>query len=345
MSPRGFYEANDANAASLAASTTRAFLGINLDCAQCHNHPFARWSREQFWQTAAFFADFSRIDNATKLPVVTIPETEQTCQPTLLSDHATVTWPSTVTSNSLKELLVDWMVAEQQRYLAKNAVNRLWAHFFGQGIIEPMDDLSSDSAQDGDRAKLLDELAQIFIESGYDTQLLIKSIVRSDAYRMSSDTLNATSTSGSGRSLLAIHASVRAMTGEQLYDSLRTAAGLPAESSDWGRNDETISRSAFASRFYVERTHDAERSISQALTMMNGTMVNQLSTPTGNRVLASILESPFMNSDEQVDTVFVAVLGRRASAEELAAVKEHFATQPETPTDKRLGMFVLVAGE
>ncbi len=183
LSPRGFYEANELSPANLAASTTRAFLGINLDCAQCHNHPFASWSREQFWQTAAFFSDFSNIDSESKLPVISIPDTQLTCKPVLLSETPPVVWPQVPTPDSLKQVLVDWMSAEQERYMAKNAVNRIWAHFFGQAIVEPTDDLSSDAAQEGPRAKLLDDLARIFIDNGYDLTLMVKSIVKSEAYR------------------------------------------------------------------------------------------------------------------------------------------------------------------
>lgn len=332
LSPRGFYEANDAQPENLAASSTRAFLGINLDCAQCHNHPFARWTREQFWQTAAFFADFSIVDSDSKLPLLTIPDTELKCQPALLSEAGDVALPANATSAGLKQTLVDWMSAEKERYLARNAVNRIWAHFFGQAIVEPMDDLSADAAQSGPRAELLDELSQRFIDSHYDITMIIKAIVQSDAYRQASATSNAEQQEASNSAPVQT-ALVRAMTGEQLYDSLRTAAGLPAETSaQRGDND----RDTFTARFHIERSHDAQRSISQALTMMNGRQVNELCTAFGNRMLASIVASPFMSADQQIDTVFVAVLGRHVTADESKVVKQHFDSQPTRSIDNKL---------
>jgi hypothetical protein len=228
------------------------------------------------------------------------------------------------------------MTSESNSYLAKNAVNRLWAHFFGDAIVEPIDDLSSDAAASGARAELLAELAQAFVASGYDLQLLTEAIVQSDAYRLAS-LAPAHSPAGDAESVARSSAVVRGLTGEQLYDSLRTAAGLPPERSDVGRGARLDQRRDFASVFYVERAYNAERSISQALTLMNGSLVGELSAAANNPMLAAVLASPFMTADEQVDTVFLAVLGRHASVPERQAVLRHFDARPEAPFQEKLG--------
>ena len=336
IDPGGFYSANESSPANLAASSTRAFLGINLDCAQCHNHPFARWTREQFWQTAAFFASPAKDgDGKAALPKVRIPDSELEYEPALLSAQR-VDWPSDLDTVALRKVLADWMTSERNLYLAKNAVNRLFSHFFGEAIVEPMDDLSSDAAASGARAELLAELAQAFVASGYDLRLLVEAMVRSDAYRLASHP-SANSPSSDSESIARSSAVVRGLTGEQLYDSLRTAAGLPPERSDVGRGSRLDQRKDFISVFYVERAHNAERSISQALALMNGSLVSELSAAANNPLLAGVLASPFMSRDEQIDTVFIAVLGRHAGEAERQAVLRRFEARPDAEFQEKLG--------
>lgn len=348
--PVGFYEANQSKPENLAASSTRAFLGINLDCAQCHNHPFSRWTREQFWQTAAFFARPTMDgDQQPQPPKVRVPDTDLEYQPVLLTKNE-IHWPQKLDSVALRRVLVDWMQTDQERLLAKNAVNRLWAHFFGEAIIEPMDDLSRDEFRAGDRADLLNDLAAAFITSGYNLDVVVEGIVGSNAYRLKSYTetlpakVAADVTEGSTPSspevaprFELVRASVRGLTGEQLYDSLQTAAGLPAERTDVSGGSARGRRRDFAATFYVERAHSAERSISQALTLMNGSFVNELSTSRGNQMLASVVKSPFMSFDEQIDTIFIATLGRHVDKSELQVVKRNFDSSPDVPRDQHLG--------
>jgi hypothetical protein len=337
VDPRGFYAANENSPPTLAASATRAFLGINLDCAQCHNHPFARWTREQFWQTAAFFASPGKDGDGKAIPPkVQIPGSEMEYQPVLLSAER-IEWPEAFDAGAPRRILADWMTTEPNLYVAKNAVNRLWAHFFGEAIVEPMDDLSAAASAVGEyRANLLGELAQAFVKSGYDVELFIRAIVQSDAYRLALRALPA-GESDDAEWYAKSTATIRGLTGEQLYDSLRTAAGLPPGAADGGRRGRGGQRREFVSIFYVERAHNAERSISQALTLMNGSLVGELSETASNPMLAGLLAAPFMTLDDQIDAVFVAVLGRSPSASELQAVMHHLEVRPEAKRQDVLG--------
>ena len=339
--PIGFYDANLAKPENLAASATRAFLGINLDCAQCHDHPFSRWTREQFWQTAAFFAEPRVNDKSqTQPPKVRVPDTEMEYEPALLT-KSKIEWPQKLDSVKLRLILVDWMKVNEDQLLAKNAVNRLWAHYFGEAIIEPVDDLSRDEVQTGDRARLLNDLSAAFIASNYDLDMLTEGIVSSNAYRLSSSPSGTKSQSESDPDtpgpFRITRATVRGLTGEQLYDSLQTAANLPSERRDVGGRSDRSQRNEFASRFYIENAFSAERSITQALTLMNGSFVNELTTKQGNMMLASLLSSPFMSFDEKIDTVFIAVLGRHARADELQVVKQSFESHKDTTPESHLG--------
>src|SRR5581483_2278488 len=156
---------------------------------------------------------------------------------------------------------------------------------------------------------------------GYDVDSFIRAMVLSDAYRLAS---RPAAESEAPESVARSHAVIRGLTGEQLYDSLRTAGGLPPERSDVGRGLQLDQRREFVSVFYVDRTHNAERSISQALTLMNGSLVSELSVAANNPTLGGLLAAPFTSLADQVDAVFIAVLGRSASGPELQMVLHHF---------------------
>lgn len=350
--PKGFFDANQSKPENLAASGARGFLGLNLDCAQCHNHPHARWTREQFWQTAAFFMAVPASSKQAGPPRIKIPDTDVECEPVLLTKTSTPV-PATLDSVSLRHAFVRWMLEDPERLMAKNAVNRLWAHFFGEAIIEPLDDLSREEFQSGPRAALLRDLADLFVASDYDVDVIVKGIVSSRAYRLvSASSVPVVASARPPSPAVAVGAStapptqerfllrtvpVRGLTGEQLYDSLRVASGLPMERMDIGMSGDRSVRDAFVADFHVERTHGAERSITQALTLMNGSLVRALTTADGNRVLAALLASPFASGDDQIDTIFVAVLSRHATQQELEAVQRRFASSPDVSAEGRLG--------
>lgn len=337
IDPNGFYVANESKPENLAASATRAFLGINLDCAQCHDHPFSRWTREQFWQTAAFFAEpKQQADGSTMLVKVKIPDSKLEFAPKLLSE-TNVEWPEHTDSVALKTVLADWILTEDQKYLARNAVNRIWSHYFGAALIEPMDDLSSDASQSGSRAELLNELANLFVASGYDMQFITAGIVLSDAYRLSSKQEGVTDESTDSNELVMHAARVRGLSGDQLYNSLRTSAGLVSTSSGANGDRRSDPRQTFMLDFHVERVGEAERSISQALTLMNGSFTNALATKSNNQMLAAVLVSPFMSFDDQIDTIFIATLGRHADEAELNAVRRYANSQGNDDRERCLG--------
>lgn len=311
VSPSGFFAASEHKPENLAANATRVFLGVNLDCAQCHNHPFARWTRNQFWQTAAFFAPAGDGDSGP--PRLKIPNSEKSLAPALL-DGSTVRWPESPSPprGTGRRLLANWMVAKDNPYFARNAVNRLWAHLYGRALVEPLDDLSGEGSNLGDHAELLEELADAFAASGYDLKSLTLALALTEAYQSSAANPDEGPTEGRLFNGMAI----RGLTGEQLYDSLRTAAGLPPERDDTGRGQGREDRKRFAAQFHVERPVDAERSITQALSMMNGRLTTDLGDPANNPTLAGVVEAPFLDTAGKIDTLFLAVLGRRPREEE-----------------------------
>ncbi|MBY0460125.1 MAG: DUF1549 and DUF1553 domain-containing protein, partial [Gemmataceae bacterium] len=312
---------------------TRAFLGVNLDCAQCHDHPFARWTRDQFWQTAAFFAPPTTDKGGKAVPAsLTVPNTKKTLTPELL-DGGTVNWPDVLATNTGRALLAEWMTAKSNPFFARNAVNRLWAEVFGTALVEPLDDLSGEGSNAGPGAELLGELAEAFAVSGFDVRYVTRALVLTTAYQRAAVTADDTATDPK----LFARMPVRGLTGEQLYDSLRTAAGLPVERSDTGRGQASEARRRFTAQFLVARTVSAERSTTQALTLMNGRLTNDLTSPERNPTVAGVVNAPFLDIPGQVQTLFLATLGRKPTAKELKAMTSHVEGASESDRGRALG--------
>jgi hypothetical protein len=312
VSPASFFAASENKPENLAANATRSFLGVNLDCAQCHDHPFARWTRDQFWQTAAFFAPPQKSkDGMTTPPEIMIPSSKKAIGAELLTGEA-VKWPKPIAPDTGRQLLTSWLTGKENPYFARNAVNRLWSQVYGTALVEPLDDLSGETGNKGYHAELLKELADAFVASGYDTKFITRAMVQAKAYQLST----VLPEGGATDPRLFAKMPVRGLTGEQLYDSLRTASGLPPERDDTGRGLGLEGRKRFAAQFHVERTVHAERSIVQALSMMNGRMTTDLTDPAKNPTLAGAADAPFLDTRGKVETLFMAVLGRKPTAKE-----------------------------
>jgi hypothetical protein len=263
--PRTFLVASEFKPENLAANSARALLGVNLDCAQCHNHPFAQWTRGQFWETAAFFGRPPAAKD--ELPEIVVQEsgTTETFRPKLLTGDA-ITWPTKIDADTGRLLIAQWMTRKENPYFAKNAMNRLWAQLCGAGVVEPLDSLSTEAPE------LLDELAKAFADSGFDLKYMIEVLTRTRAYQLSlvrpiGDISNSNQIA---------QAPIRGLTGEQLYDSLRIAAGLPSDRTDLDPLYTTRTRKLFAERFRLEHGSPAQRSILQSLTLMNGSLTAEL---------------------------------------------------------------------
>ena len=331
VSPAGFFAAGEGKPENLAANATRAFLGVNLDCAQCHNHPFARWTRDQFWQTAAFFAPPRKGAGGKPMPPeLSVPNTKKSLSPELL-DGTAVKWPEDVRTDTGRRLLAGWLAAKGNPYFARNAVNRLWANFYGTALVEPLDDLSGDSGNTGDHAELLKELGDAFAESGFDLKYLTRALVLTKVYQLSASMPAATDPR------LFARMPIRGLTGEQLYDSLRTASGLPPERADTGRGLGLEARQRFAAQFHVERPVSAERSITQALSMMNGRLTTDLTDPAKNLTLAGVASAPFLDTKGKIETLFLATLGRKPTAKELKTTVDYVESVAETQRERALG--------
>ncbi|HVJ66705.1 MAG TPA: DUF1549 domain-containing protein [Caulifigura sp.] len=299
-----FAAVSESRPETIASNTARAFLGLNLDCAQCHDHPFARWTQEQFWQTAAFFSGSSRKRVAGLGPLqMQIPEVNRTVTAALPTGE-TLAGSRLDSDEAGQRAFVEWITSPENRYFVRNVVNRMWARHCGSGIVEPLDDLSDDNLRDA--PALLDILCEQFIRSGMDLTELERMIVLSAAYRRDSRGEAASSS-------FAVHP-VRLLDGRQLLASLQTAAGQSTGSSrgsaPW------LDQQRFVSQFLVERPATAQMSPLQALVLMNGSPVQELSAAEASPLLLS-LQAPFLTDSQRLDEIFLAVYSRFPSADEV----------------------------
>lgn len=320
--PISYYTAKEGKPENLASSSARVFLGLRLECAQCHDHPFATWTRDQFWGLAAFYAGIRTQDRGNGLSTIgaevldrrelSIPGTNRVVQATF-PDGTEPVWTSKLTP---RQTLAAWMTAKDNPYFARAAVNRVWAQLFGIGLIEPVDEMAGGQDTVIHHQALLDELARAFVAQKFDLKFLLEAITSTKAYQLSSR--------GKGQAALFSRHSLRGLTGEQLYDSLSTATGLPdaAGGDDLLIRPNAGPRQEFLTKFgqQTSKPTEYETSIIQALTLMNGNFVGQATRPKTGELLTAVMEAPFLNERGRVETIYLATLSRRPTDKEMEQV-------------------------
>jgi hypothetical protein len=217
-----FRAANNVN--DCAETTAQLFLGIRIQCAKCHNHPFDRWSQDNYYGLAAFFSRVQRTpgNTAGEMHVwldrdseVTQPRTQVKMKP-WLPLQGEVNLKDGV---DRREKLAEWLVDAKNPFFAKVAVNRTWAQLMGRGIVEPVDDFRADNPPS--HPLLLNSLAKKFVESGFDQKQLIRKILNSRVYQLSSKTNKLNESDDRYFS----HAYARLLSAEQLLDAVCRLTG------------------------------------------------------------------------------------------------------------------------
>ncbi|WP_047816832.1 DUF1549 and DUF1553 domain-containing protein [Rhodopirellula islandica] len=177
----------------VATLVSQLFLGVRLECAKCHHHPFEKWSQHDFYSFAAYFGRVGRKGKGLSPPIsggeeivyvstkgsVKHPVTDEVLPPSPLFGTADV-----AEGSDPREALAEWMTSPDNDYFAQVQVNRVWAQLMGRGIVDPVDDLRSTNPPSN--PALLDALAEHFQQSGFDQKDLIKTIVLSNVYSLSS---------------------------------------------------------------------------------------------------------------------------------------------------------------
>jgi hypothetical protein len=331
VTPVGFYQAKQLKPENLAAGTARMFLGVRIECAQCHDHPFDDWKREQFWGYAAFFAGVERDQSAGQGALdairelfgsreVQIPGTDKKVVPTYLDGQS----PKLKFRDSPRNMLADWMISGGNSYFARTAVNRVWGHFFGIGIVNPVDDFTAENPPS--HPELLDELAGQFAAHKFDFKFLIRSITASKTYQRSSQQTD----KGQENARLFARMALKGLSAEQLFDSIAQATGYhePFGSRNPQGMMNNSPRDEFVRMFENSRDSVVEQqtTILQALSMMNGQFVSEATGLEKSATLAAVVEFPLMTTAERIETLYLAALSRPPRPDELDRLVKYVET-------------------
>jgi Protein of unknown function (DUF1553)/Protein of unknown function (DUF1549) len=336
-SPMAFYFAKSGKPDELAASVSRLFLGVRLECAQCHDHPFGKWKREEFWSQASFFAGlkgnrqgdnfYGPLTEVSDRRELTIPTTDRVAQARFL-DGKMPKWKFKV---SARTTLADWITAKDNPFFAKALVNRMWAHFFGTGLVEPVDDLVEDNL--ASHPEVLDLLAREFVAHDFDLKFLIRAITLSRTYQLSS--VNETARNSDPR--LYARMQVKGLTGEQLFDSLAMASGIRDGTNFQQRlYNFGSTRGNFLERFTdQEKRTEYHTSIPQALTMMNNQVIIDATHPDRGETLGAVTSSSFMSTPAKIETLFLAALSRKPTPAEAAKFAQYVERDKSKAVQKK----------
>jgi len=338
VSPLPFFQAKQIKPENLAAATSRMFLGLRIECAQCHDHPTDTWKRQQFWGYAAFFAGIERVDRNEEFVgrvkevfdrrELTIPEVDQVVQATLL-DGTSPQWRTRVSS---RRELADWTTSKKNPFFAKATVNRLWGHFFGVGIVDPVDDFTATNKPS--HPELLDELAADFAAHDFDLKYLIRAITSTKAYQLTSRKSHDTQDQPQQFARM----TVQGLTGEQLFDSLAVAVGFfePTQQQNVFAFNQSGPRAEFLELFSPDNNSNTERqtSILQALALMNGQFTSTATNLDNSATLAAVTEFPLMKDAAKIETLYLAALTRKPHTAELERLTKYVESGGPTKNQK-----------
>lgn len=330
--PALYYTSLDLAPEKLASSTARIFLGLQIECAQCHDHPFDHWKQKDFWGYAAFFARLRQPTMNNPNPRgrarlidldegdVKLPNTEEVVLPKYPAGLS----PDQRELGTRREQLAIWMASRDNPFLPRAAVNRVWWHLFGRGLVEPVDDLGRANAPS--HPELLDEITRYFVKCGFDLRELYRLLVNTQTYQRTSRWTGEPAPPPE----LYVHMPVKTLTAEQLYDSVNRVLHRRTQSMMAGININSPlldpRRQAFIAKVQSSGRNflEYQAGVLQALSLLNGSDLAEATDPERSPLLGS-LNAPFFTDEDRLRTLFLAAYSRQATEAELAACREQLA--------------------
>jgi hypothetical protein len=325
------------------AKTTRLFMGVQLQCAQCHNHPFDPWKQAQFWELNSFLRQTRPIEHrsfnrATGQRMTDYTELVRTdfSGPVYYekrSGEMQVAYPIFFDKKidpgsgiDRRKELARLMTSGDKPYIAQAFVNRTWGHFFGYGFSNPVDDIGA--RHPPSHPELLERLSQEFVKNHSDVKALIRWICNSEAYQRTSKTTNKNvkDDPSMGHAPLFSRVYPKPMEAEQLYDSLLIATDVDhTVHADWTarqkQRDEWLQQ--FIIAFGTDENDEATTfngTIPQALLMMNGQLIEKATSGGSGSFLHKVIESE--NSDSRkIQRLYLATLSRHPHGREVGAAE------------------------
>jgi len=324
------YYQNERDTLKVAENVAQVFMGMRIQCAQCHNHPFDRWTMDDYYSFAAFFSQIGR--KAAEDPreiivfnsgsgVVRHPVGNRVMEPKFLGGET-----PDVKGKDRRQIMAKWLASNDNPYFARNLSNIVWAHFFGQGIINEVDDVRVSNPPVN--VALLDTLASKFTEYNYDFKKIVRDICTSRAYQLSTGT-NETNEKDSRNFS---HAALRRMRAEIMLDAITQITstsnkfpGLPngaraVQIANGNTSTYFLTTFGRAKRETVCACEvKMEPNLSQALHMLNGDTVN--SKITQGKLIPTRLgeEVPI---PQILEELYIRCLCRKPTEKELTNLME-----------------------
>jgi hypothetical protein len=337
-------------------NTTQLFLAVRFNCNKCHDHPFERWTQDQYYHMAAYFAQIGRKPapeyagrniggTAVEQPLplvevvydksggdVTHIRSGQVAAPQFPYTH-----PGQVPDHAARrEQLARWITAKENPYFAKSYVNRIWGYLLGVGIIEPLDDIRAGNPPTN--PELLQRLTDDFIASGFDVQALFRTICKSRVYQHSL----ATNEWNADDEINYSHALARRLPAETLYDAIHRATGseirlpgVPANFLATQLPDSGVQlEDGFLNLFGKpprESACECERStgvmLGQALNLVNGPTIARAIADPNNRI--SKIVAADKDDRKVIEEIFLSILCRMPSEQEVTAAIDNIRAEKE----------------
>ncbi len=330
-------------------STTKVFLGVQLQCAQCHNHPFTDWKQAEYWGMADFFLNVkltgprnpakqegtpgiveSKTFRGRKQP---LPDSAKTVPAKFLGGaEAKIDG-----KDKVRPVLAKWMTAVENPYFSKAMVNRAWFQLFGRGLVNPVDDMND--ANPASHPQLLVDLADQFASNGFDLKQLYRALCNSETYQRTSKPVAGNADADPS---LFTRAAVRVMTPEQEFDSLfqvlapgkdprtfKPAGFNKANMPKAAKFQNASPRAQFVVFFEGEDATDPteyQDGIPQALRLMNAPGLN-------NTIVLNGLLRSGKSQDQIIDQLYLATLSRRPTAKEQEQMGKYIAQHKSEPRE------------
>jgi hypothetical protein len=316
----------------ITEDVSQTFLGVRFNCNKCHDHPFERWTQDQYYEFGAFFARVSFkpgsrpeeeivYDNFNG-GEVTHPKTDKVVEP-LVPYGQNPDWHH---APDREDAFANWLVDKNNPLFAKSYADRVWSYFFGRGIIEPVDDIRASNPPVN--PELLDGLTADFVKSGFDVQHLIRTIVLSRTYQLAitpnkwndDDKINFS------------HAMPRRLTAEQMMNAVAVATGtdaqqlgLPAGLRPEDAPDGPVEGNDFLKLFGRPKRESAcecERttnvSLAHALNLINGHLISDAVDRPENAITRLVAKEP--DNRKVIEQIFYMTLNRAPTEKELVDV-------------------------
>jgi WD40 repeat protein len=330
-------------------NTTQLFLATRFNCNKCHDHPFERWTQDQYYETTAYFAQVSlkkddksgdkriggtAVEGAKPLYEIIYDRNEGETKHDRTGEITPPTFPFSTEhkapdKGSRRENFAAWLTATDNEYFAKSYVNRIWGYMTGTGIIEPIDDIRAGNPPTN--PELLNWLTDQFIESGFDVRHLVKIITKSRTYQLSvktnkwneDDTINYS------------HAKARRLPAEVLFDTIYRVTGTKskfpgvpegtraAQLPDSGVKLAdgflgNLGRPARESACECERSNELQ--LGPIMALISGPTVGNAISAKDNAITK--LVSDMADDEKMIDELFLRVLNRHATPQEITAARK-----------------------